>query len=213
HADLAPLQVHLALDKTLLASTGLMLRTILHLLGVSPGFDPHNVLTMEVALPPADGKSPALIRSGFQRILSRVRNTPGVESAALDSIVPMTRDSQRVAYWTTAAAKPPHDAPRAICYTPTPDYLKTMGIALLRGRFFTKQDRLGSPSVTVIDETLAKRLFPHSNPVGKELSIQFSGQARIIGVVAQSSIMHSTKTPTLHRSPLFTFLFSSFPTH
>ncbi|MGH9771809.1 MAG: ADOP family duplicated permease [Candidatus Acidiferrales bacterium] len=189
----------LALAFLLLAGTGLMLRTILQLSSVSPGFDPHNVLTMAVALPAQDAKSPALTRSGFRRILSRVQNTPGVEAAALDSLVPMTGDSQSIAYWTTAAAKPPHNAPRAICYTPTPGYLKTMRIPLLRGRFFTKQDRLGSPPVIVIDETLARKLFPDSDPVGKELSVQFWGKARIVGVVA--AIKHHTLDEDAYAPP------------
>jgi predicted permease len=180
----------LALAFVLLAGAGLMLRTIRELWAISPGFDPHNLLTMTVALPPADVKDGARIRNGWQQTLERVKNTPGVEAVTLDSVMPLSGDRQAVGYWKSAAAQPPKDAPLAFLFTPTPDYLRTMKIPLLRGRFFTERDRFGSPPVIVIDETLAKRLFPGEDPVGKELSLQFIAKSRIIGVVG--AIKHQT---------------------
>ncbi len=180
----------LALAFVLLAGAGLMIRTVLQLWGVSPGFDPKNLLTMTVALPPKDVKNAALIRSGWQQTLDRVRDIPGVEAAALDSIVPLSGDAQVIEYWATTEAEPPKNAPGAFLFTPTPDYLQAMKIPLLRGRFFTQEDRVGSAVVVVIDETLAKRLFPGEAPVGHELSVQWLGKARIVGVVG--AIKHRT---------------------
>ena len=74
-----------------------------------------------------------------------------------------------------------------------------MKVPLLRGRFFTDRDRLGSPPVIVIDETLAKRLFPGQDPVGKELAMQFVGRARIIGVVG--AIKHQTLDESVRVTP------------
>lgn len=174
----------LALAFVLLASAGLMLRTILQLWNISPGFNPHNLLTMEVALPPTDLSSPTRIRNSWQQMMTRVRDTPGVQAAALDSIIPVTGDTDQIGYWTSAETEPPKNMQMAFLFTPTPDYLSTMKILLLRGRFFTDQDRVGNEPVIVIDDTLAKRLFPDRDPVGRDLSIQFIGRARIIGVVA-----------------------------
>jgi putative ABC transport system permease protein len=160
-----------------------MMRTILQLWAVNPGFDPHHLLTMTVTLSPKVVNNPAQMRIAWKQILERVRNTPGVEAAALDSLVPLSGDNQTISYWTGSEMVSPKNAPLAWVYTPTPDYLQTMKIPLLRGRFFTEQDRLGSQPVIVIDETLAKRTFPGENPVGKALSIQLVGRVRIIGVV------------------------------
>lgn len=175
--------VELALALVLLTGAGLMMRTILHLWAVNPGFDPHNLLTMTVTLSPQTTTSPARMRAAWHETLERVRNTPGVQAAALDSLIPLTGDSQQVAYWTSSETIAPKSAPSAWTFTPTPAYLQTMKIPLLRGRFFTEQDRLGSEPVIIIDETLAKRLFAGMDPVGRSLSLQLVGRVRIIGVV------------------------------
>jgi predicted permease len=189
----------LALAFVLLAGAGLMLRTILELWGISPGFDPRNLLTMTVALPPKDLNDGTRIRNGWQQTLERVRNAPGVEAVALDSVIPLSGDSEGDEYWTSAALEPPKDAPIAFLFTPTPDYLRVMKIPLLRGRFFTENDRLGGEPVIVVDETLANRLFPGTDAVGKELSMHFVGRARIIGVVG--NIKHRTLDESAYAAP------------
>ncbi len=189
----------LALAFVLLAGAGLMLRSIMQLWSISPGFDPHNLLTMTAGVSPDALKNTALIRNAWQQMLDRVRNTPGVEAAALDGIVPLTGDSQAIPYWTSSALEPPKDAPNAFLFTPTPGYLEAMKVPLLLGRFFNEHDRIGSAPVVVIDETLAKRLFPGKDPVGSELSVQFMGRSRIIGVVGP--IKHRTLDEDTHAPP------------
>lgn len=173
----------LALALVLLAGSGLMLRTIAHLWGVSPGFDPHDLLIMTAGISPKALKNPADIRNGWLQMLERVKNTSGVKAVTLDDAVPLSGDDEEIPYWTTAGSRPPKDAPMAFLFLTAPDYLQTMKIPLLRGRFFTKQDRAGSAPVIVIDQTLAKRLFPGKNPVGHELSMSIWGRPRIVGVV------------------------------
>ena len=189
----------LALAFVLLAGAGLMLRTILELWATSPGFDPHKLLTMTVALPPRDLNDSARVRSGWQQTIDRVRNAPGVEAAALDSVIPLSGDSQGAEYWTTAEAEPPKSAPIAFLFTPSPDYLRVMKIPLLRGRFLTEQDRVGNAPVIVIDETLAKKLFPGSDAVGNDLSVHFVGRARIVGVVG--NVKHRTLDENAYAAP------------
>ncbi|HXR75708.1 MAG TPA: ABC transporter permease, partial [Bryobacteraceae bacterium] len=176
-----------------------------------PGFDPHNLLTMSVTLSPKAISSPALMRVAWTQILDRVRSTPGVQAAALDSVVPMSSDTQSAAYWTSAETTPPKNAPTAWTYTPSPGYLRTMKIPLLRGRFFTDRDRVGSEPVMVIDETLAKRAFPGEDPVGKALSIQFMGRLRVIGVVGAIKHQSLDEDASGPRQPALYVPFLQFP--
>lgn len=179
-----------ALALVLLVGAGLMMRTVLQLWSVNPGFDPKRLLVMTVGLSPKVVSSPTLTRTAWNQIVERVQSTPGIEVTALDSLLPLTGDNQSIAYWTTAETAAPKDAPYAVAYSPTRDYLRLMKIPLLRGRFFTEQDKLGSQPVIVIDEVLAKRVFPDKDPVGQQLSMQLMGRVRIIGVVG--SIKHQS---------------------
>jgi putative ABC transport system permease protein len=176
-----------------------MMRTILRLWDVPLGFDPRNLLTMNTALPPKDLKNASMIRNGWEQTLDRVRSTPGVEAAALDSIIPLSGDTQNIAYWTTSEIQPPKNARTAFLFDPTPGYLETMRIPLLHGRFFTKEDRVGSEPVIVIDETLAAQFFSQQDPLGHQLSVQWLGKARIVGVVG--AIKHTNLEESVHRAP------------
>jgi predicted permease len=171
----------------------------MQLWSISPGFDTHNLLTMTAGVSPDALKNTALIRNAWQQMLDRVRNTPGVQAAALDGIVPLSGESQAIHYWTSTALQPPKDAPNAFLFTPTPGYLDTMKVPLRRGRFFDEHDRIGGAPVVVIDETLAKRLFQGKDPVGSELSVQFVGRSRIIGVVG--AVKHRRLDEDAYESP------------
>jgi putative ABC transport system permease protein len=189
----------LALALILLTGAGLMLRSILQLWNVNPGFDPAHVLVMNVSLSPKVLNSPTATRRAWNQILERVQSTPGVEAAALDSLLPLSGGSQSVAYWTTPETAAPPNAPYAAAFTPTAGYLRTMKIPLLKGRFFTDQDRLGSQKVIVIDEIMAKRIFPHQDAVGRDLSVQFLGQCRIVGIVG--AVKHQSLDENAGGSP------------
>jgi predicted permease len=98
-------------------------------------------------------------------------------------LVPMDGDDEEIGYWTTAAAPPANQMPLSLMFVVTPDYLKAMGIALLRGRFFDEQDRIGNDLVVAIDEVMAQRAFGGRDPIGNRLWLQFLGAAKVIGVV------------------------------
>ena len=90
------------------------------------------------------------------------------------------------AFWIEGQTKPARhaDMPSALWYEVEPDYLKVMGIPLIRGRFFTAQDNESSQLVTVIDESFAEKYFPHEDPIGKGIIDEFLGKpAEIVGVV------------------------------
>ena len=126
-------------------------------------------------------------------------------------MVPLSGDSQAIAYWTSAEKATPKDAPQAALYTPTPGYLEAMKIPLLRGRFFTEQDKVGSQPVVVIDETLAKRVFSGKDPIGKELSIQLFGRMRIVGVAGAIKHQNVDEDAYGPRQPALYVPFQQFP--
>src|SRR5262245_19585091 len=165
----------IALSLVLLIGAGLLMRSFLRLTQVDPGFDARNVLSMKLTLPRSKYKDGTAAANFYQRLLEKIQALPGVQSAAAISHLPLSND-----YWggtltfegVTANAERANLASfevdqRAI----SPDYFKTMKTPLLAGRFFTPQDITGQvPRVAIIDETLARRLWPQSNPLGRRLT-------------------------------------------
>jgi predicted permease len=179
--------VEIALALVLLIGAGLMVRSLETLWRVDPGFDPHNVLSVGHSLPPSMTKaSPEAIRGAFQQLEQKWASIPGVEAVSLSwGAIPMTGDDEQL-FWLAGQPKPAseNDMDWALDYIVGPDYLKVMGIPLRRGRFFTAQDNEHAPSVAVVDEVLARKFFPHQDPIGQRLNMNNSGaQVQIVGVV------------------------------
>jgi len=161
----------IALAIILLVSAGMLGRALLHAASLDPGLDIRNLLVMRVGLSPATLTDPAKIPAGWQDLVNRARNVPGVQSATAVDIVPMRQGNNEYGYWTTADVPPENKQPMALASSATPDYLKVMGIPLLEGRFFDDHDRLGSEPVIVVDDVLAKSAFGKQDAVGKSLWI------------------------------------------
>jgi predicted permease len=180
--------VEMAMALVLLAGAGLMIRSLTRLWDVDPGFNPGNVLTVGVSLPPTMmTATPDAIRAAFREVDDKVASIPGVEAVSQAwGAVPMSGDDEQT-FWFEDQPKPANenDMNWAIDYIVEPGYLKTMGIPLQRGRFFTDQDNEHSPRVIVVDDVFARKFFPHQDPIGKRiLSNYFAGPAQIVGVVA-----------------------------
>lgn len=173
----------IAIAMVLLIAAGILGRTLLRLSSLNPGFDPHNVLVARVALSSDAVTNPTGMRAAWREVLDRVRQAPGVQSAAIADSIPMRGDESWIGYWTTPTPPPTNRMPMSLMTIASPDYPRVMGIPLLRGRFFTEQDRIGGETVIAIDEMLAKRLFGDRDAVGRHLTLQVLGRARIIGVV------------------------------
>jgi putative ABC transport system permease protein len=171
----------IALAVVLLVAAGMLGRTLLRLSGLDPGFDYRNVLVARMALSPDALANPAKIRAAWQDVLDHARGVPGVQSAATVDTVPMREGNNQIGYWNSTSIPPPDEQPLALATSASPDYLKVMGIPLLRGRFFDDHDRLGSGKVVVIDEVLAARAFPHQDPIGKTLWLSESGSPFSVG--------------------------------
>jgi predicted permease len=176
--------VQMALTLVLLVGAGLLFRTIRHLGEVDPGFDARQVLTFKVGLSPALSKTPASMRIAYNQLAERLRQVPGVKAADLTALVPLTDTSNSGPFWVGSHAPASlAEAPRALFFWTGLDYLRAMGIPLLRGRFFTAEDTTRSDPVIVIDSALAHAYFPDQDPVGQTVMIPHWHEARIIGVV------------------------------
>jgi predicted permease len=175
----------IALAVVLLVSAGTLGRTLLTLSSLDPGVNVHHVLTARFALSPATTANPERIPAAWQDVLDRARRIPDIASAALADIIPMREGENSLPYWSTPTPPPPNQAPIALASTVTSDYLKVMGIRLLRGRFFNEGDRIDSQPVVVIDENLARHAFGAQDPIGKPLWVGAMGPdpIQVVGVV------------------------------
>ena len=168
--------VEVGLAVILLAGAGLMMQSVWRLLRVDPGFNTRNILTAQVALSPKVMASPPAIRLAYQQLLERVAAIPGVQSAAITSVVPLGESDSEIPFWPGTGPQPPQDRlTSAMFYIVTPDYPSVMQIPLRRGRFFTDRDNLASPPVVVIDDVLARHVFPGQDPVGQQISLMVTG--------------------------------------
>jgi predicted permease len=179
--------VEMALALVLLVGAGLTVRSLMKLWSVDPGFNPHNVLTVGVSLPPSMmGANPDAIRAAFHDFDDKLAAMPGVQAVSQTwGAIPLNSDDEQL-FWLEGQPKPTNENEMnwAIDYIVEPDYLKAMGIPLLQGRFFTAQDNEHSPLVVVVDEVFAQKYFPDQNPVGKRIHLKLSDQiAEIVGVV------------------------------
>jgi predicted permease len=175
----------LALAVVLLIGAGLTLRSLARLWRVNRGFNPHNVLTFDLALPPSAAKeTPDQVRTMLRELPDNVARIPGVEAASLtDASQPLNSDWEE-SFWIEGRPKPLtiRERPETLLYIVSPDYLKVMGIPLVRGRFFTSQENAHSRRVGVIDESFAREYFPNQDPVGRRIIVEDS-PIEIVGVV------------------------------
>lgn len=176
----------MALTFVLLVGAGLLFRTIHRLVNVDPGFEAQHLITFRVGVSSSLMKTAASARTAFQQLIERVRQVPGVQAAEFTDDVPLSGQGGSMPFWVNSE-KPSslQAAPRVVMTVTGPDYLHSMRIPLLRGRFLSSQDTVNSPCVIVIDTALAHTFFPNSDPLGQTMSAGFSpiGPCRIVGVV------------------------------
>ncbi|MHB8540940.1 MAG: ABC transporter permease [Candidatus Acidiferrales bacterium] len=198
--------VEMALAVVLLVGAGLTIRTLVGLWSVNPGFDPHNVFSFNVGLPPpVTGGSAAQIRASLRQLTDKIADVPGVTAISQDDgAVPMGEEND-LSFWLDGTPKPANENAMhdALWYIVGPDYLKVMKIPLLRGRFLTPQDAANSPSVCVIDDNFARKYFGNENPIGKRLDFDLVyKQLEIVGVVGhvkQFGLDESARSPILEQ--------------
>jgi len=160
--------MEISLALVLLVGAGLMLKSLYRLINVNPGFQPERVLTMEMYLSSERySKDPAVLNF-WQQVLDGVRALPGVESAALGTNLPLTGNHSRTDITIEGMALPkPGSFPHPDVHTISPDYIRTMGMTLERGRTFTDADDEHAPLVALVNDKLARQFWPNADPIGK----------------------------------------------
>ncbi|MCI0657308.1 MAG: ABC transporter permease, partial [Acidobacteria bacterium] len=161
------------------------IRSFLHLMEVDPGFDSTNVLTMGVSLPDTKYTDAERQTAFIQQALENLKALPGVKSAAAVSTVPLGDSDLIYSLVVEGRTVPMGQEPSANWYSVSPDYFQTLRIPLVRGRVFTEHDDSTAKRVAVINESLARRIFPGEDPVGKQIRMGINSQAvrEIVGIV------------------------------
>ena len=178
--------VEVAAAMVLICTAGLLLKSFDRLIAVDPGFDPHNVMSFGVNLPPARYPTPQSKTEFYRRLVELVSAIQHVSSAGVVSYLPVGGGS-RLSYVCPEGTacqgigKDPLSAMREI----SPDYFKTMRISLLRGRVFSNHDNANSQAVAIVNDTFANEFFGGENPVGRHV-LQDRGniQCEIVGMVS-----------------------------
>jgi len=183
---LVVLQIALAL--VILVGAGVLFRSIRSLWRADPGFIAQHTFTFRVGLSPQALETPEAQRNAFRQLTERLREIPGVEAADVTALVPLSQRDNAGPFWVgTDAPASIAQAPRATFYWTGPDYLRVMGIPLLRGRFVSSEDTAATERVVAIDSELARAYFPGQDPVGQSMMIPHFGSVRIVGVVGHVS--------------------------
>lgn len=195
----------LAVSFVLLIGAGLLMKTLVNLQRVEPGYDLENVLTMDVPARTA-GRDDAQVNAFYQMILDRVTALPGVTSAAVASVVPLT-SAPFMFEVGIEGHQPDIDAPnpQANFRSVSTDYFAAVGTPLLMGRAFRPTDHADAAPVVVINQSMADAFFPGQNPIGRRVrwtdeQTRFigvdSGWRTIVGVAADTRDFALDQPPT-----------------
>jgi putative ABC transport system permease protein len=167
--------VEVALALILMAGAGLLLRSALIVSQVNPGFDTSNLAVGRVGLPDASFHDPEVARQTFERIITAAAALPGVRSAAVVSRAPLAGGGGSNGLIAEGKPLDPSNLVNAQLRIVSADYLSTVRIPLKAGREFTEQDKRDRKMVTIINETLARSMWPGENPIGKRFACCESG--------------------------------------
>ncbi|HTB21001.1 MAG TPA: ABC transporter permease [Bryobacteraceae bacterium] len=174
-----------ASSAVLLIGAGLLIRSLVRLQEVNPGFRPDHVLTMQLSLPPA--RYPGLkVGLFYDQLLSRVAGLPGVESAGVCRFLPLSGNDASANFLIEGQPRlGAADQPRAKFRAASGGYFGALGIPLIQGRLFDSRDNQHTPKVVIINETAARRYWPNENPIGKHILSNFEEVqwSTIVGVV------------------------------
>jgi putative ABC transport system permease protein len=191
-----------ALSLVLLISSGLFLRSLANAQSISPGFDPRNVIAMDLDLD-LRGYSESQGRAFYSQLLDRVNALPGVRSASLARTIPLGFSSRMMGVYPEGVEGAARNvgAPSRVLVGDSvvaPGYFKTMGIPVLSGHDFTPLDRPDSAPVAIINETMAQQFWPNGDAVGKRISYSPAKgpYAEIIGVVADGKYRTVGESPS-----------------
>jgi putative ABC transport system permease protein len=160
----------IALALMLMTGAGLLIRSALLVLHLNPGFDAANLVVGRVGLPDAKYHDPAVARQTFERMIDAAAALPGVESSAVVSRAPLAEGWSGNGLIAEGRPLDPSSIVSALSQFVSPSYLPTVRIPLKAGRNFTAQDTRDKTLVTIVNETLARTMWPGENPIGKRFA-------------------------------------------
>ncbi|HET9702987.1 MAG TPA: ABC transporter permease [Vicinamibacterales bacterium] len=177
----------IAVTVVLLVGAGLLARSFASLRRVDPGFDMQNLLVLRIAPDVTRYRGQAVI-DYYTRVLDSIGELPGVRSVAAVTVLPMSTigsDFYRP-YWLEGARPAGNAIPQANVRMATPGYFDTLGLRLVAGREFSRQDETTAPRVIIINESLARTAWPGQDPLGRSLVLDYQGgptARQVVGVV------------------------------
>ncbi|HYH85423.1 MAG TPA: ABC transporter permease [Pyrinomonadaceae bacterium] len=186
----------IAVTLVLLVGAGLLVRSFARLQQTELGFDPRNLLTLTVSAPQQLYGQTEQRASYYRQMQERMAALPGVRSVATISSLPLDW-VLNFSYAVEGRPARPGEDPQADYSSVSPNYFDVMGIPLRKGRGFTERDAAGAPDVAVINETMARRVFPGEDPLGKRLTIDYMERRvslEVVGVVADSKQLVNEET-------------------
>ena len=174
-----------ALSLVLLVGPVLVVRSLQRALTIDLGFNPRNavVVVFDLGL---NGYSKEQGQAFEKRLMAKLATVPGFDSFSLSGTIPLSiNQSHTVVFAEGKPAPAPADAPSANFYAVSPGYFQTMQTRLIAGREFERRDSAEAPQVAIINQALARRLFPNENPIGKRVSQGSNGPWQQIVAVVQ----------------------------
>jgi len=159
----------IALSLVLLVGAGLLVRSFERVLETDPGFEPEHVLTASLSLPDSQYKQAHQVRNFYEELMLRMERLPGVKMAGASTDLPL--EGHWLEIFTPEGYQPAPGAGLNTCSHSTilGNYLQTMGVPLIRGRYFSEQDTRNSIPVVIVSESLAQRYWPNQDPIGKRM--------------------------------------------
>ena len=173
----------IAFSLVLLVGAGLMIGSLVKLLSLSLGFNPENVVTMRLSLPESR-YSMSQAETLFRQLQDRVRSLPGVQVVAIANQLPMSDITANASF---DVQNRPSNTNINVADTQivSPDYFRVLGISFLRGRAFTDSDANLPPASVIVNQTLARRVWPGADPIGKRIRLRADAPwLSVIGVAA-----------------------------
>ncbi|MCP9495780.1 MAG: ABC transporter permease [Pyrinomonadaceae bacterium MAG19_C2-C3] len=182
----------IAMALVLLVCAGLLIKSVMRLRDVEPGFNSENRLTMSLTLPQAKYPKPHDWTAFYNNLTERVETLPGVQAAGVTSVLPLSSNFDGRGLAVEDYPKPRGEEISVDLYITTPNYLRAMSIPTLKGRALSGLDTETSPPVALINETMAKELWANEDPLGKRIKFPGSESSpqpwrTIVGVVSDVS--------------------------
>jgi putative ABC transport system permease protein len=206
-----------ALTIIVVIGAALMIESLRHISDVPPGFNPHNVLTAQINLPDSHYGDAARIAAFSDRLDAALASLPGVTAAATTSVLPLSGANFSISFSVVGRPVAPQDEPSGQMRAVSPGYFHALQMKLIRGRGIEVSDRLDSQPVVVVNEALAKQIFPNQDPIGQQLRVGYSishdpaPPRTIVGIVEDiRSDSLQTEPPQQYYVPSAQLDFSAF---